>query len=43
MLILSSALYLHKVRSPTWWADVNKPEQFGFASLVALLASLRCD
>jgi hypothetical protein len=25
-------LYAHKVRSPSWWHDINTPEQFGFAS-----------
>ncbi|KAH8669625.1 Alpha/Beta hydrolase protein [Tricladium varicosporioides] len=24
-------LYAHKLQSPAWWSDINKPEQFGFA------------
>ena len=27
-----SVLYAHKVHT-TWWDDINKPEQFGFASM----------
>ena len=38
-LISCSALYLHKVRPPTWWGDANKPEQFGFASQFEQLIS----
>ncbi|KAH8594701.1 Alpha/Beta hydrolase protein [Bisporella sp. PMI_857] len=25
------ALYTHAIQVPTWWADTNNPEQFGFA------------
>lgn len=26
-----NVLYAHKIKSPAWWTDINKPEQFGFA------------
>jgi hypothetical protein len=31
LLISHSVLYAHKVHT-AWWDDINKPEQFGFAS-----------
>ena len=27
-----SALYAHKIRTPTWWHNVYEPHVFGFAS-----------
>ena len=39
-------IYVHKVHT-TWWHDINKPEQFGFASSICEFMdpqrSLTCD